>query len=398
MVKDIIKAIQKCSFEHPARLMPFDNLINGLDKEVNKGNIREITHSYHKELKMYLYSSHAVFNDEWNIFTLMARGLIIDTKNKEVLAAPFTKFFNYGEVVKDPRTFFEEPYIVTEKVDGSMGIMFFYENKWRIATKGSFESKQAKWAEEWIYQYMPLDKIDANNTYIFEIVYPENKIIVDYDFSGLVLLGIIDSFGLEYPYEQMVEEAKYLNVMITKKYTFVSIEDILKKAKVLSKLQEGFVIRFKNGIRLKVKGEEYLRIHKAISDITPVKIWQEMLDGKNLDNKRKDIPEEYIKDFDKIISILENKLDTFIEEVRTIYENTKDKTDKELGMYMKFHPEAFAGCKFISARNYVFSYRKGRFYQSIYDLTSSTRRNIFKLFKPVNNKLEGYNIVEMIEV
>jgi len=294
--------------------------------------------------------------------------------------------FNYDVQVKDNHNFFANDILV----HNSLGIMFSYENKWRVATAGSFISEQAQWATKWMYNHMPLGKIDRNNTYLFEIVYPENKIVVQYDFAGLVLLAIVDSYGLEYDYEQLKIEASYLETKCVKQYDFDGMDSILAKAKVLDKNEEGYVIRFKNGVRLKIKGDEYVRIHRLISRVTPLFIWESILNGDNLEEVKKELPEEMEIDFESIALILQDKLKIFIKEVELLYKNTKSMTDKELGLYMRDHPEAFMGGQFNAAKKYIFLMRKGKFYESLEDLQSLSRRKIFNVFKPKSNVLEGY--------
>lgn len=55
-------------------------------------------------------------------------------------------------------------------VHNSLGIVFCWKNKWRIATRGSFESEQAIKGQE-ILDKHDLTKLDPNCTYLFEIIY-----------------------------------------------------------------------------------------------------------------------------------------------------------------------------------------------------------------------------------
>lgn len=271
--------------------------------------------------------------------------------------------------------------------------MFFYAGEWRISTAGGFGSEQAYWAMEWMKKNMPLADIDKTNTYLFEIVYPTNKIVVQYDYEGLVLLGIFDSYGLEYDVNQLVKEAYRIGTRCVKIYgEFDDMDSILKRAEVLDLSEEGYVIRFKSGIRLKIKGDEYVRVHKIISHATPLAIWETMLKGDSLEEIRKEMPEEMQKDFDTIISIFETKLAAFIAEVEELTDNVKSKSDKELGLFMQQHKEAFCDCEFKTTKGYIFTMRQGVFYIKLNDLDPKQlmRRKVFAAFKPKANYLEGY--------
>ena len=59
---------------HPARLYSFDQLIDGL-KEAHARKL--VVESSNKDgLLLYVYSSKCVYDQLWNDFTLLARGLI----------------------------------------------------------------------------------------------------------------------------------------------------------------------------------------------------------------------------------------------------------------------------------------------------------------------------------
>ena len=390
-MENIMEELLKFGIEHPSKVMDFSDLTRSLFAEVENGNIKVGYHPEFPHLAIFKYSLDCVVERNWNNFTLMARGLILDLKNKKVIATPFTKFFNLGEIELDLKSIFESEFTVTEKMDGSLGIMFYYEGKFRFATAGSFISEQAEWAEQWAFNNMPLDKIDKTNTYLFEIIYYENKIVVDYDFEGLVLLSIFDSYGLEYDYEQIRWEASYMNVRYAKRYDFNDMESILATTKTLDKDNEGYVIRFKNGLRLKVKGDEYVRIHRILSKVTPLAIWEAIVEGQDLVEVRLELPEEMEKDFNTIISIYEQHLRDFIKEVTELYEKSKIfLDDKELALDMEKNPNSYKSEKYRTAKNYIFMMRNCMFYPAVRDCGSFTRRRIFKSFRPKSNVLEGY--------
>jgi RNA ligase len=95
-------------------------------------------------LALWCYQSRCVFNDGWNEFTTLARGLILDAGTGRIVATPFPKFFNYGERGEE---FPALPFETFEKLDGSLIILFHHRGRWLTATKGSFNSPQARWAQ-----------------------------------------------------------------------------------------------------------------------------------------------------------------------------------------------------------------------------------------------------------
>lgn len=116
-------------------------------------------------LTIWNYTEIVQFEGKWDDITLMCRGLVTDDKGN-VVARPFKKFFNIEEGRFTPTEKFE----VFEKMDGSLGIVFWYNNEWHIATRGSFTSDQAIKGKELLKDY-PTEKLNKNKTYLVEIIY-----------------------------------------------------------------------------------------------------------------------------------------------------------------------------------------------------------------------------------
>ncbi|MFC7663672.1 T4 RnlA family RNA ligase [Methylorubrum suomiense] len=273
---------------HPARAISFPDLMAGLDAAVTAGMVYRRADPA-TGLELYIYSNKCVYEDGWDIFALMARGLILDRAKGRVLATPFPKFFNVGEkrgVVPDL------PFEAYEKLDGSLIIVFFHDGRWKAATKGAFNSEQARWAQIRLDQ-SDLSPLVPGATYLFEAVYPENRIVVHYDEPALVMLAAYAEDGLELSYADVLATCNALGWRAARRYAFQSIPEMVKTAEALPANDEGFVIRFSDGLRLKLKGAEYRRIHALISRCTPLAMWEAMSAGDDVDALRRDLPEEF---------------------------------------------------------------------------------------------------------
>lgn len=112
-----MKILLDFGVEHPARTIDFDELVQGLFEEVSNGNINVNYHPEFPHLALFKYSQDCVTEKRWNKFTIMARGLILDLKNKKVVATPFIKFWNCNEII-NYENFFSPEFLATEKVDG----------------------------------------------------------------------------------------------------------------------------------------------------------------------------------------------------------------------------------------------------------------------------------------
>lgn len=254
---------------------------------------------------IYNYTSKCQYENMWNESTMACRGLILDSEGK-VIARPFSKFFNYGEYGKDT-TLGELPkynsFDVYEKLDGSLGILYQMPNgELRIATRGSFASEQAIKATEILNSKNPL-MLDSLRflseiyTFLFEIIYPENRIVVDYGGrEELVLLTVLNrKTGTEWNYTS--EFAKRWHLSIAKKYNFES--DITKLMEVMSANdnpnEEGYVILTDTGFRFKMKYKEYVRLHRIITGVNERAIWEYLKEGRSLDELLNNVPDEFNK-------------------------------------------------------------------------------------------------------
>jgi RNA ligase len=260
----------------------------------------------HPELDIWIlnYSPKVQSKKFWDEYTLSCRGLVIDAEGT-ILARPFQKFKNYEE--HDPSEIdMSQKYDVFEKMDGSLIILFYYEPRmqWIVASRGSFISEQALEAQKMINANI-YDKLDVDCTYLFEIIYPENRIVVDYgNRRELVLLTKIETkWGVEHQYVDIV--AKYSKFFtIVKKYD-VKINNLTDLKRLEEDNKEGFVVRFANGFRVKVKFEEYVRLHGILTNVSNLTVWEHLMNHYDFDALLDRVPDEFYDWLKKTVSVLE---------------------------------------------------------------------------------------------
>ncbi len=238
-----------------------------------------------QDLFIYNYTAKAQFEGIWNECTLNCRGLIMN-KAGDIIARPLPKFFNLGE--QENQYIPNEPFEVYEKMDGSLGILYWLEGQPHMASRGSFTSEQAKKAEQMLYgKYRSaISKLNPNVTYLFEIIYPANRIVVDYGRDEkLVLLAMIETKTGE---ELELED---IGFPIVKRYDRLNDLYTLKSEEVDNK--EGFVVKFKSGYRLKIKFEEYVRIHRIVTQVSSINIWEYLKTGQPMNDLLERVPDEF---------------------------------------------------------------------------------------------------------
>ena len=317
-------------------------LLELIESEVDAGYVRKKKHPVYP-INIYTYSQTAQYEKRWNQATRLCRGLILDEEGV-IIARPFEKFFNRSE-----HEAHEIPvhldFKVYEKEDGSLGIIYHYDGKWNISTKGGFTSEQAIKAEKMLYEMYPeaVEKMIPDNTYLTEIIYPENRIVVDYHGqSKLILLSVIERCtGVEHE----LDDFQNLGLPLVKRYGFKQLGEIMQEQ---SMDREGYIVRFSNGFRYKEKFTEYLRLHRIVTEVSNKSIWEYLMSGNHDMNEILDrVPDEFYdwvkKTKDELVGKykeIENAALDSLAKVMTIIEHSDDPKvmKKNFAMEAQKHP------------------------------------------------------------
>ena len=283
--------------------------IRTLNKYVNEGRLERNPHPT-LPISVYNYSRETQFKNDWDEITLSMRGTIIDDKGY-VVASAFPKFFNYEEVA-DKVPLKGDYVYVQEKVDGSLGLLFYYEGEWHLATKGSFTSDQAKKGMEILKErYKFFDQIFMTHvTYIVEIIYPENRIVVDYNGKDRIVFLSTSIDGVEQHWTTSLSIFKASGIkkgdIVKCEQHFSFGEDLYKSLKEKdTKNEEGFVLLFQPYFRMKIKFNEYVRLHRLLTNFSNVDIWETLKDGRDINILLEQVPDEFDAWVRKTIADLE---------------------------------------------------------------------------------------------
>lgn len=222
------------------------------------------------DLIVLSYSPITELQSLWEKYPVLRnfRGLIID-KEGNIVARPFNKTHKAG--VELPLEKLEiTPDKVFEKANGSMGICYFWEGEWRIATKFSFDNDGYTKPASVMLQQMNTAVLKPENTYLFEIILPEDSHIVDYHGEKqLVLLNSRNKeTGAEMSWDEVKQTAENLGCRtamdLTEKFPGMTIAEIYKFAQKSGNLHnlEGLMAQYVDNttgekITVKVKTREY---------------------------------------------------------------------------------------------------------------------------------------------
>jgi len=159
---------------------------------------------------------------------------------------------------------------------------------------------------------------------------------------------------------------------------------MLKKADILPSSEEGWVVRFNNGYRLKIKGQTYCAVHRVISNCTPLSIWDMMRQCLPLEPVMMELPEEFRTDIKIMRKLLQDQENDLMHEIIHAFNATNSLSDKELGLRMVEFRKLYG-----SAANFIFACRKNEFLLN-YDKAGKLRDSLYSCFRPTNNVLRGF--------
>ena len=322
-------------------MLPFT--LDELQTEIDLGYVKKTKHP-NFDLYIYNYTNKTQFDGRFNNVTNNCRGLILDEDNN-IVARPFPKFHNWEEHVGNHKPIPTGPISVTEKMDGSLGILYWYGGQPYIATRGSFTSDQAVEATKMFNEWYSKDKfpyfhnLAGNVTFVFEVIYPQNRIVVDYgNKRELVLLSSINNTtGKDYSLPSLFPNT-------VKHYDFASVEDVL--ASKQEDNREGFVVRFENGLRLKFKFDEYVRLHRLITQTTARDIWDLIRNNKPLDEMLDLVPDEFYDWIHDVVARLKIQFHEIEEQVYLDF-NNKPETDDRKTNALYFQKCKYPGLLFL---------------------------------------------------
>lgn len=330
------------------------------------------------------FNTHAFLNDNFNKFTMTARGLFTDNKGK-VIGRGFSKFFNYlqreetqyNEIIKHPY-----PAIATKKYDGFLTLVFVVDGKLKVFSKGGSPAYSAV-AREDLISYVAKYKTEDNDrhfaeylivdwinniaegyTIVLETIDTKDSHIVKYADTKQIVLAAVKNqyifeenddiadmfakaFLLKRPEKRFIADQDGLELMIDSQTGKHAFKDNVE--------QEGWVVRFDDNFRFKLKNNWYLKTKELRNKLTQVKeypeVFRERVYSRALDHVRDEANTDKIAHYDDVDATLKNFLfnlsDEQLSKLETrpdyIFNHDEGSGDVDVDKVQKQYPELFAG-------------------------------------------------------
>lgn len=217
--------------------------------------------------KYFLIKYSQINSDFHNEIVRECRGIIVRKSDYQIMCRPFDKFGNYGEGYV-PDIDIKSAYAL-EKIDGSLIKVWYAEDYgyWMISTNGTIDAFKAELQNdlspyntfgemfEHVFQGEQFKYLNKNHTYLFEVVSPWNRVVVQYKNEGVYHLATRCTDCGVYVVESLS------NVQYPNYYPMNSLEQVVQMAKDLPFNNEGYVVLDKHYNRMKVKSPAYVAAH-----------------------------------------------------------------------------------------------------------------------------------------
>ena len=312
--------------------------------------LAELTKEYAIKVRQYeeglvVLNYSQILSPKSHPIVMECRGLILGAhKDFYVVSRSMDRFFNLGESPETQTHLDWSKATCSEKVDGSLIRIFFWNEQWHIASRGMAFGEGSPNGFDITFRGLVLKALDVTDeefqfncdrilhqdiTYICEITSVENRCVKAYTGYTLHYLAARDNHTFQYM--NCVEEAKLLGMSIPKQFSFSSAEDCKKIVESFTGLDEGVVV-YMDGIPIaKIKSAAYCAVHLLRGEgLSPKRVSELVLTNEQ---------EEYLIYFPEDRSFIQpyvDKLETILVDLAYAYILCKDiESQKDFAIAIK---------------------------------------------------------------
>ncbi len=254
-----------------------------------------INTTFHPDDERCILNYDMIESPKNNPMVSECRGIVLNRNTYEVIARAFNRFFNLGEVKGECDKFCWEESIGTDKEDGSLILLYWYNDAWHINTRGSFggfgvNGASFTWRDLFfsaLHDPYIVDKLGKDCTYVFELCTPYTQIVRIYPEPTVYLLSVFNTKGgYEFTHDCVDDVANIFGFNRPKSYKFGDQFDTvahIAKIAQTDKTYEGIVLRDKNNRRIKVKSDLYVQLHRLSNNrniTAPYRIAEIIMSGE----------------------------------------------------------------------------------------------------------------------
>lgn len=266
------------------------------------------------------------------------RGLVLNRNDYSLVAKSMNRFFNWGELQDEMDQFDFTNFSCQTKEDGSLVLIYYWNNNWFANTRGSFATdlmqfQNFTWGQGFlkalnIYNLNELDKyLDRNITYICEFCSLWNKVVRSYPQPIMYsLTGFSGYDELSYDECEQLVSDKLKRPDRHHFSSLIEIQEYINEKASSDQTYEGVVIRDIKNLRYKIKSSYYLGLHNLRNNnniFNPKNILPFILSGE------KDELLTYFEEVKEPLEFYEQQFYQILNECELLWNESKNELDQK---------------------------------------------------------------------
>lgn len=320
IITDYIKTLKEAVKDTPYTtfkdLIKIANNFEFVNKQEILSHFESILIKEEKNLILLKYDTKKMFHSKWDEFYKTVRGIVIDWVENKIVLYPFNKFFELNEDKTSQLSLLKKEISngngvieVTEKIDGSLISIRYYNNQIIISSLGSLVGLHINKAKEIINKSESLKQIIIDNpqyTFIFELKVSDLPQIIKYNEDTLTLIGMRNMENYH-----LLSRKEMVSLLNTDLISIVEIfektlDEILEYMESPTADTEGYIIRV-NQLMIKMKTKNFILANRFFGE--PERNLNTLVEVIN-DNRliREMIRKDYLESFDVGIKMIQRYL------------------------------------------------------------------------------------------
>jgi RNA ligase len=182
---------------------------------------------------------------------------------------------------------------------------------------------------------------------LVEIIYPQNRVVVDYGHhEDLVLIAARSNRdGVYGSFVDLDFISHAVGFALPERFRFNDADAILKNCASLNANFEGYVVHFEDGSVFKFKGDKYKELHKLISGLSFKKTLAHITAG-TMSGLRAVVPDEFMNEVNAWEAEIEEKTDAIVEEAHDVFGQAPRYSRKEFALWVNENHKSLASYLF----------------------------------------------------
>lgn len=298
------------------------------------------------DVKTALEGVGCVVKDEGNLYSLYYRrnpenpnvltgfqrscnGVIFEKESNKIVCISYDKFLKLNTDLNEHFKGDFENLVLENSVEGTLIRVFYYEGKFRVATKKCIDANKSQWGSNKSFGAMFKEAVQGtefknfqfenNKVYFFNLLHPENSVVFP---RGKVRLDLLEVFRIEDNKVYLEQSEFKVNYRHTGISSYNELMEYMNSQTIESMGHQGLVVYHKNApyIKQRIQFPLYTKSRKVFGN--EPSLFLKFLGMR--DNKEKMV--EYIKYFPSSKNIFleyENELIKFVENIHRLYLDVK---------------------------------------------------------------------------